>query len=98
MEAMDRGDWYLDATEMVLSQPIEGEGAAASDAEIMHALLRLDELLEAGVIGPAHWPRLRAILAQSPWKRDPGLVEWCRYVRRKDGIGRERFWWWPEDW
>jgi hypothetical protein len=83
---------------MVLSQPIEGEGAAATDAEIMHALFRLDELFDAGIIGPAHWPRLSGILAQSPWKKDAGILALCRDVRRKEGYGRERFWWWPETW
>jgi len=98
MGALDRGHWHLDAAEMVLSQPIEGEGAAATDAEIMHTLFRLDELFDAGIIGPAHWPRLSAILAQSAWKKDHGILALCHDVRRKAGYGRERFWWWPEEW
>ncbi len=86
----------LEADRLVFWQTPEEEGVGG--AEIASWTINLDMDYLAGEWTAEDLQALRAILAKSPWKDDPDHIAWCRYVRRKEGIGRERFWWWPETW
>jgi hypothetical protein len=86
----------LEADRLVFWQTPQEEGVGG--AEIASWTINLNLDYEDGEITPEELQALREILARSPWKHDTGHIEWCRYVRRKEGYGRERFWWWPETW
>ena len=89
------GSEALEVTRLIMWQTPD---EVATDLEIMDHLFRLDELFDAGVFDAEEMVELKAILAKSPWARDPEFVRFCLDTRKELGHPPERFWWWPEEW
>ncbi|MEF3169266.1 MAG: hypothetical protein K6360_08090 [Deltaproteobacteria bacterium] len=93
---MAKARQYLAAIDMVMTQPVDGPGAPATDLEIYHEILWIDETYDLGWWDEGDLAELHRILAKSPWRHDPDFRRWCRSIRETDKYGPERFWWYPE--